>query len=318
MNPEFKSAEQKILKVATAQGVDFLVVVTDTNVAPMTEGLLSSSPRIVVEAGEANKNIENLAGIWKALVEKGATRRTMVVNVGGGMVSDMGGFAAATFKRGIPYINVPTTLLAAVDASIGGKTGIDFMGLKNEIGAFRQPEAVIPLCSLFGSLSEEEWLSGCGEVLKTAVLAGGDMLERVATDAFILRRDPETVGRIVDFCARFKKRIVEEDFQDKGRRRILNFGHTYGHALESLMLGKGRPLAHGIAVAYGLEYALRLSVERQGIGKDLLERYGEILRRYYPPLALEEGDDRLLEELMGHDKKNISSGEPAFVLLGDI
>lgn len=315
---QFRELEREVREIASAGGADRLFVITDTVVNPLSEGFLPEGARIVVEAGERHKTLESVVGIWEALSRGGATRRSMIVNVGGGMVSDLGGFAAATFKRGIPYVNVPTTLLAAVDAAIGGKTGFDFLGLKNEIGAFRVPEATLPLTSLFRFLPKEEWLSGAGEALKTAILAGGDLLDVVASPEFMVERNPGVVDEVVARCAAFKKAVVDEDFREAGRRKILNFGHTYGHALESRMLEKGTPVPHGIAVAYGLEYALRLSVKHQGKGEDLLKRMHEILRDYFPPVTVDDSDLDRIRELMGHDKKNREAGRPEFVLLGDI
>ena len=149
------------------------------------------------------------------------------------MVSDLGGFAAATFKRGIGCINIATTLLAAVDAAIGGKTGINFAGLKNEIGAFALPLGVTALTTLFRHLPEDEWLSGAGEAIKTALLDSEDLFELATSEAFLLRREPEVTATVTERCSAFKSSIVEKDFREAGLRKILNLGHTAGHAIES-------------------------------------------------------------------------------------
>lgn len=313
----FDCTEKMVRRHLKEMKADKAFVVSDLNLAALTGDFMSDFPTLHIPTGEKHKDIHTVEMIWAELSSKGATRNSVIINVGGGMVSDTGGFAAATFKRGIRYINLPTTLLAAVDASIGGKTGVNFNGLKNEVGAFWQPSAVIPLTFMFPSLPEEEWLSGCGEVLKTAILAGGHWLDKVATNAFMKHRSPELVNDVVVFCLKFKEKIVAEDFKDQGRRRILNFGHTYGHALESLMLEKGTPIPHGIAVAYGIEHALQLSVERHGVGGELLKKYREILKNYFPALHLDQADKARISHLMNFDKKNKIFGKPEFVLLGD-
>lgn len=314
----FEYVEEMVRSHLKEMKADKAFVVSDLNLINLTGDFLSDIPAVYLPSGEKYKNIVSVEMVWTELSKKGASRNSVIINLGGGMVSDIGGFAAATFKRGIRYINLPTTLLAAVDASIGGKTGVNLNGLKNEIGAFWQPSVVIPLTFMFPSLPEEEWLSGCGEVLKTAILAGGHWLDKVATDAFIKQRKPDLINEIVAFCLKFKDKIVSEDFKDHGRRRILNFGHTYGHALESLMLEKDKPIPHGVAVAYGIEYALQLSVDRQDIGRQLLDKYRKILKKYFPAVHLDSDDKTRIQYLMNFDKKNKKFGNPEFVLLGDI
>lgn len=313
-----REVEARIEALCRDGGKDRRFVVTDTNVAPLVEGFLADAPRIVVEAGESHKSIESAARIWQFLVDGGALRNSVVVNVGGGMVSDLGGFAAATFMRGIGYINVPTTLLAAVDASVGGKTGVNFAGLKNEVGAFALPMAVFPLLSLFDSLPEDEWLSGVGEALKTGLLDSEELFRLASSEDFIVRREPSVVEKVVSRCIAFKESVVERDFREGGLRKILNLGHTAGHAIESLMLSRGCPVPHGVAVAYGLETALEKSVTEAGLDPSVLEDYRTVLRRYFPPLSLPESASTDLEALMARDKKNRKFGNPAWVLLRSI
>lgn len=300
------------------KNVDRIYMVTDTNVEPLIPEFTERFQCLTVQAGERYKTLESAIRIWEFLCAESATRRSMLLNVGGGMVSDLGGFAASTFKRGIPYINVATTLLSAVDAAIGGKTGVDFMGLKNEIGTFAMPLKTIPLIDLIIRLPRLEWLSGCGEVLKYAVLIGEGMLEKAASPRFIVDRDPALVKEVVEVCAEFKRKIVAEDPFDKGVRRILNLGHTFGHALESLMLSKGTPLPHGIAVAYGLLYVLDLNVKTTGRGRNYKEAVEAAIKRYFPPVCLSPEDNVRIDELMKHDKKNTEKNVPNFVMLEDI
>lgn len=315
---DFRNIEKEVRGICEAREAGGIFVLTDSNVAPLVEGLLSDCPRLVVEAGEESKSVAGLERVWEFLMLRGALRRSVLVNIGGGMVSDLGGFAAATFKRGIGCINLPTTLLAAVDAAIGGKTGINFGGLKNEVGAFSLPLAVIPLTGLFGSLPDEEWLSGAGEALKTGLLDSEELFGLAASKAFLVDRDPEVVAEVVRRCQAFKNAVVAEDFREGGRRRILNLGHTAGHAIEAWKIARGTPMAHGIAVAHGLRIALRLSVEKAGLDPEVLRRYEAVLESFFPPLEMSEKDWEEASHYMAHDKKNTRQGEPSWVLLKGI
>lgn len=307
--------ETQVLAVCKRHGADKILLLTDSNVDPLTAGMFSGVPRLVVEAGEGSKSIASAEKIWRFLIDNKALRRSVLLNVGGGMITDLGGFAAALFKRGIATVNLPTTLLASVDAAIGGKTGVNFEGLKNEIGAFALPLAVFPLTSLFGSLPEEEWLSGVGEAVKTALLDSESLLELATSEAFVVRREPEVVEEVVRRCAAFKQKIVDEDFREKGLRKILNLGHTAGHAIESWKMSRGEYLPHGIAVAYGLRIALEQSCSLVGCDGALLEKIDSFVSRYFPPLELNEKDWQEIEAFMLHDKKNVVEGKPEWVLL---
>ena len=312
---QFREVEGKVMEVCAAHGADRVFVLTDSNVAPLSEGLLAGCPRLVVEAGEGSKSVEGAVRVWRFLTDAGALRRSVLVNVGGGMVSDLGGFAAATFKRGIGCVNLPTTLLAAVDAAIGGKTGINFAGLKNEVGAFAMPLGVFPLTSLFGSLPEPEWLSGAGEALKTGLLASEELFRLVCSEAFLVERRPDVVDSVVAACQTFKESVVAEDFREGGRRRILNLGHTAGHAIEAWCMAHGREMPHGIAVAHGLREALRLSVERAGLPREVPEVYGKVLEKYFPPLGMTPEQWEEASAYMAHDKKTTVAGRVDWVLL---
>lgn len=318
MNEEFRKVENEVMAVCSRHGGDRVFVLTDSNVSSLTEDLLPDCPRLVVEAGEESKSLAGAENVWQFLVDGGALRRSVLVNIGGGMVSDLGGFAAATFKRGIGCINIPTTLLAAVDAAIGGKTGIDFAGLKNEVGAFALPLGVFPLTSLFQSLPEEEWLSGAGEAVKTALLDSEELFELATSEDFLLKREPAIVEEVVRRCAEFKNKVVAEDFREGGRRKILNLGHTAGHAIEAWKLAKGTPMPHGIAVAHGLRFALERSVKEAGLDPEVLERYTAVLNRFFPPLDMTAQDLEEAAEYMNHDKKNVEAGKPSWVLLKGI
>lgn len=318
MLPYYREVEERVSRVCREAGADRMFMLTDSNVAPLVDTILPEVPRLVVAAGEGSKTLEGAEKVWRFLVENGALRRSVLLNVGGGMISDLGGFAASTFKRGIPFVNLPTTLLAAVDAAIGGKTGINFGGLKNEIGSFALPLDMIPLTPLFRNLPQEEWLSGVGEALKTGLLDSDELFTLASSKAFVLLREPEKVEEVTRRCAAFKERIVAQDFREKGIRRILNLGHTAGHALEAWKMAHGCPVPHGIAVAHGLLFALRRSRGEAGLPERVLRRYEEVLRRWFPPLEMTESQLDEAWGYMAHDKKNTEAGKPNWVLLRDI
>lgn len=296
-------------------GADRIFLLTDTHVGRLIGDFLPDAPRLAVEAGEGSKSVAGLEKVWRFLIEEGALRRSVLVNVGGGMVTDLGGFAAATFKRGIGCVNVPTTLLAAVDAAIGGKTGINYAGLKNEVGAFSLPLAVFPLTSLFGTLPEEEWLSGVGEAIKTGLLCSEELFDMTVSEEFIVKREPKIVAEVVRRCAEFKQSVVESDFREGGRRKILNLGHTMGHAIESWMMEHRGGVPHGVAVAYGLRHTLEKSVREAGLDVGVLRRYEAVLLKFFPPLQMNERELAEAAEYMAHDKKNVVAGKPAWLLL---
>lgn len=302
---------------------DKVFLLTDSRVVEMRpneiraiEGLLSTSP-IVTPDGEAYKNITSLQEIWRALMEGGASRNSLLICMGGGTITDMGGFAAATFKRGMRFVNVPTTLLGAVDASVGGKTGIDFMGLKNSIGTFANACSVIVDVEFFTTLPRQEMLSGYAEVVKTAAITDGAWFYKLLDLEMIISNRPllsETVAR----CIRSKMTVVKKDPTEKGYRKVLNFGHTYGHGYESLALADGCPIAHGVAVAHGMLDAMRISEELYGFRPEHRKSYQEFLERYYPALPESVREPERLLPVMLQDKKNRTPGKVSFTLLADL
>lgn len=321
---EAPEAAPAIDRLCRQTGIDNWFAVADANVWRLHPGLFSDSavlrgaPRFVVPPGEENKTPDTLLRLWQWLSDTGATRRSGVINVGGGMVTDLGGFAAATFKRGVPFVNVPTTLLGAVDASVGGKTGINIGGLKNEAGAFAPPAGVVVCAGLLRTLPREEMLSGYAEMLKTGLI-GSASLYRSLCDVEAVLGDAALLGEAIKQCIDFKLSVTSGDLREEGRRRILNFGHTAGHAFESLSHRRGRPVAHGVAVAHGMTVALVLSHMLCGLDTAVLYRYvSEVLRPHFPRLQLGCGDYPELLELMGHDKKNQRPGVPSFVLLRSV
>lgn len=292
-------------------------IITDTNVqACVLPRLGLDYPVIAVMPGDENKNLDSLSKIWDGLIGQGATRKSLAINIGGGVVTDMGGFAAATFKRGIRFINVPTTLLSAVDAAVGGKTGINFEGYKNEIGAFAPADAVVISTNLFSTLPSDELLSGYAEMLKHGLLSSAaDYADLLSFD--ILDADLDRLLPLLEKSVKVKEAIVEEDPHEKGIRRALNLGHTAGHAFESLAIRKGSPIPHGHAVAFGMLVEMILSHTNEGFPSAELYRYASYLKNQgYGTPAISCDDYPALIELMRHDKKNDSPDHINFTLLG--
>lgn len=269
---------------------------------------------ITIPSGDVNKSLDSLAHIWDCLVDGGATRKSLMINLGGGMVTDIGGFAASTFKRGIRFVNMPTTLLAAVDASVGGKTGINFHGLKNEIGVFSQADAVIISTTYFDTLPVEELLSGYGEMLKHGLLESLDSFNKLmAYD--VTARDMKALLPILEENVDVKRRVVEEDPTERGLRKALNLGHTPAHAFESWAMRRQQPIPHGYAVAFGLLVDLILSHMLYGFDSAVLQQYAATLRELYGTLPITCNDYDALIDYMHHDKKNVSGTDINFSLL---
>ncbi len=300
------------------------IILTDQNVVSLHPALIMEvatrhdARTIIVPAGEASKSLATLAYVWEKMTEYGATRHTTLYCIGGGMITDLGGFAAACFKRGIPHVNIATTLLAAVDAAVGGKTGIDFMGLKNELGAFKMPEDTTAYIPAFHTLPPLEILSGWAEAVKTAYIDSAEMTGRILALNPLDITD-EDMEEVVDFCRQTKTRVVTEDPTEKGLRKILNFGHTAGHALETMMMLRDTPMPHGVAVAHGILIALILSYDILGLPQSHVTQYAAWLKEYYPRIPFSCKDYDEICRIASHDKKNATAhGEYNFVLLQDI
>lgn len=277
---------------------------------------LKGAQSIVIKAGDTNKTLDSLAEVWTALSQGGATRHSLMINLGGGMVTDLGGFAASTFKRGIDFINIPTTLLAMVDASVGGKTGINFGGLKNEIGVFSDSKFVIINTQFLDTLDHDNICSGYAEMLKHGLISDDKhWAELVGFN--LAQPDLAQLQRMVAESIKVKERIVTEDPHEHGIRKALNLGHTVGHALESFAMKHGRPVLHGYAVAYGMVCELYLSVRKTGFPTDKMHQTVRFILDHYGRLPYTCDDYPELLELMRHDKKN-TSGIINFTLLGGI
>ena len=270
---------------------------------------------ITIGATDQHKTLESLTHVWSSLQRGGATRHSLMVNLGGGMVTDLGGFAASTFKRGLNYINIPTTLLAMVDASVGGKTGINFGGLKNEIGVFSTARSVILDTQFLRTMDAENMLSGYAEMLKHGLIADDSMwAELLNFDIDV--PDYHQLSRMLEDSVKVKERIVEEDPTEKGIRKALNLGHTVGHAFESFALQR-KPVLHGYAVAWGLICELYLSHIKTGFPIEKMRQTVSFINEHYGKLSITCDDYPTLLELMTHDKKNVGS-DINFTLLGDV
>ncbi len=315
--------------IAQRGGARHVVVVTDSNVDglygdPVADHLVEAgveSHVLVGEAGEPSKSPEVAADLWQTMIDEGCDRQTVVVAVGGGVVGDIAGFIAATFARGLRFFQVPTTLLAQVDSSVGGKTGVNLEGAKNMVGSFWQPEGVLIDTDVLRTLPEREFSAGLAEVVKYGVILDADFFTQLETDAeAILARDPVALRAIIQRSCRLKADVVEADeLEQSGLRAKLNYGHTYGHALEAAT-GYSE-LLHGEAVAIGMVCASRLAEGMGRITAADTERQIALLERFGLPTVLPEGiDPGELSALMWRDKK-VRDGEVRFVLpsrLGEV
>lgn len=271
---------------------------------------------ISIPAGENSKTIESAQIIWKSLLQKKASKGSLIICLGGGMITDLGGFAAATFKRGIDFIHLPTTLLGMVDASIGGKTALNFNKLKNQIGAFAQPMAIFVFTEFLQSLPLAQKLSGFAEMIKHAMIDNEAHFQKL-----IILNSPEKVcvEEMILKSSQVKFSIVNQDIDEKGIRRALNYGHTVGHAIESYSSRiDSKPLSHGEAVAIGLLCESFISMRYAGFSESNLKKLANLLSWHFPHYKMNSSISAELIELMSFDKKNMSSSQINFSLLKEI
>lgn len=290
---------------------------TDKLCLPLVSGFgcMAGARKIVIGTSDTAKTLETVAHVWGELQRMGATRHSLMVNIGGGMVTDLGGFAASTFKRGISFINIPTTLLAMVDASVGGKTGINFGGLKNEIGVFNNASSVILDTRFLRTMDTANMRSGYAEMLKHGLISDGRTWAKLI-NFDIESPDLEVLQSLVTESVAVKERVVQADPTERGMRKALNFGHTFGHAFESLALER-KPILHGYAVAYGMICELYLSTVKAGFPTERLRQAVNFITEHYGKMPIGCDDYPRLKELMRHDKKNVA-GRINFTLLGGI
>ena len=271
---------------------------------------------IEIEAGEINKNIDTCAGVWNALSELDGDRKSLIINVGGGVVTDLGGFVASTFKRGIKYINVPTSLLAMVDASVGGKTGVDLGTLKNQIGVINFSEMVLVDSYFLNTLPENEINSGMAEMLKHGLIQDEKYWEAMTK---VQASDYKSFDNLIYDSILIKNEVVKIDPNENGLRKTLNYGHTLGHAIESyFLINKNKTtLLHGEAIAIGMILATYISFKSFDFPEEKLHNIKDILIRNYGKIEFLDSDFKEIIELLKFDKKN-SHGNINFVLLEDI
>ncbi len=296
-------------------------IITDTNTRQhclpklLNRINFEKSPQILeISAGEQYKNINTCMELWRSLSQNNADRNSLVINLGGGVVTDLGGFVACTFKRGLDFVNIPTSLLAMVDASIGGKTGVDLDSLKNQVGVIREPSLVILDVDFLDTLPQAHIRSGQAEMLKHGLVRSEEYFNNCLDFSIESKNSEELIWESVQI----KQQIVEEDPMEKGLRKILNYGHTLGHAIESHFLETRpkAPLLHGEAIAIGMILATYISSEILNFPKDSLEEISNGILQIYAGQHFSESDIKSIRELMIYDKKN-ENGRINFVLLKD-
>ena len=271
---------------------------------------------IEIESGEINKTIDTCVGVWNTLSELDADRKSLMINIGGGVITDLGGFVACTFKRGIAYINVPTTLLSMVDASVGGKTGVDLGNLKNQIGVISNPNLVLIDTKFLETLPKNQMRSGLAEMLKHGLITGESYWSNFKNLSKLSLND---LDKLIHESVVIKKHVVEEDPYENGLRKTLNFGHTLGHAIESYFLSNKNKtsLLHGEAIAIGMILASYISTELLGFPKQTTLGIKNLFIDYYGKVDIDKSEHAAIIELLKYDKKN-NHGNINFVLLEEI
>ncbi|MEM0996863.1 MAG: 3-dehydroquinate synthase [Bacteroidota bacterium] len=291
----------------SAQSYSQVMVLTDDNTMlhclPHLREVFEPEHAISISPGEPQKNLYGCMAIWTEMTERGFDRKSLMVNLGGGLIGDIGGFCAATYKRGIDFVQVPTSLLAQVDASVGGKTGINFKHYKNHLGAFRDPAAVFAHPGFFATLPPRELLSGYAEVLKHCLIADRNRWESLAELPYL----PEDITPVIADSIAVKARIVAEDPFEKGIRKALNFGHTIGHGIESVMMDDAAPIpevTHGEAVAAGMLAEAFISREKGLLTEPQLIAIAQRIRSLYPAIAISPEAATQIADTALQDKKN--------------
>ncbi|MBZ0326233.1 MAG: 3-dehydroquinate synthase [Altibacter sp.] len=300
-----------------------IFVLTDTNTEklclPYFLGKIQPTIQwevLQIPVGESHKNITTCLQLWSALSEKGADRKSLLINLGGGVVTDLGGFVACTFKRGIEFINIPTSLLAMVDASVGGKNGVDLGHIKNQVGLIKDPYSVLIDTHFLLTLPEEEVISGFAEMLKHGLISSEDYWNRVAL--FDVSKTTEA-AKLIWESVEIKQKVVAEDPFEKGHRKTLNYGHTLGHAIEShcLTSAEKKALLHGEAIAIGMILATYISSEMIGFPKEKLDQIARTILKHFEKISFAKNEIDAIIALLKFDKKN-ANGKVLFVLLKDI
>lgn len=301
----FDDSLQSLQKFLSENKYSTCFVLVDENTKqhclPILQNILQDVIVIETQSGEINKNLSTCEHIWQQLIQYNADRKALFINLGGGVIGDMGGFAASCYKRGIDFINIPTTLLSQVDSSIGGKLGIDFKYGKNLIGLFRNPKAVFVSSQFFKTLPQRQFVNGWAEIFKHALIQNSNQWEKYK-NIDILNTD---MNDIVYQSLLIKKAVVEEDPFEKGLRKILNFGHTIGHAIEAFSLeNEENSLLHGEAIAIGMICEAYLSLQKCGLQQKQLNDIVSLLLKYFPKHSIAHFDTEKMLQMMSIDKKN--------------
>jgi 3-dehydroquinate synthase len=296
-------------------------IITDEHIAKyylqvLQKNIPIKNITLTLPSGEKNKSIENTMIIWRELQHAKFDRKSLLINLGGGVIGDIGGFAASTYMRGIDFINIPTTVLAQVDQSVGGKTGIDFAGIKNLIGTFEQPKAVIIDVETLRSLPEREFISGFAEIIKHGFIADKNYLQLVTAKPPLEFSQDELIEIIAGSCA-IKKQVIENDSTEKGRRKLLNFGHTIGHAVESISLETETPLLHGEAISIGITAEAKISQLLHYISEEDVTTIIHALQNAGLPTGIKNTTSQSILEKIKSDKKNVS-GKVYWTILKEI
>ncbi len=318
MQSDFNPASVKHIKdlkylnnIASRYKGKQIFILTDKNTAkyclPLIECFFSTSGcfKIIVNEGENHKSIETVENIWKKLILKKATRNSLLINLGGGIITDIGGFVASTYKRGMNFINIPTSLMAQVDAAIGGKNGVNFLGYKNQIGIINQPEEVLIYPGFLKTLDKENYLSGYAEIIKYGFISQDFDIDGLLN--FNPLQQHEHIENLIRLSVKTKINYVKADPFEKNIRKALNFGHTFAHAFESLYVVKNKNLLHGYAVAAGLICELYLSCIYFNYPIEELEKVKKYIFNIYGLLDISTNDFKLILEAMQQDKKNINN-----------
>lgn len=317
-----KLSEQKGLqRILAENNYSSVFILTDENThqycLPFINNLMHEQAYTVlkIHSGESEKNIETCKFLWQQLIENHAGRKSVLINLGGGVIGDMGGFVASTFKRGFDFINLPTTLLSQVDASVGGKLGIDFMDMKNLIGVFQNPTAIFIATEFLQTLPFEQLRSGFAEILKHGLISNRDYWGKIKLIDLHTHTD---WLQIIAESVSIKQQVVESDMLETGLRKILNFGHTIGHAVETLSLRNDHtPLLHGEAIAIGMICEAYLSHRANGLSENALNEITATIQKNYPPYQINQLSESALFSVMAQDKKN-QSKQISFSLLSEI
>lgn len=298
-----QNPQQLIRSFLPGKEYSSLVVLSDVNTHracyPFIKEELPPHHVITLEAGEEHKNLESCQLVWKQLTQLGLDRHALLLVLGGGVLGDLGGFCAATYKRGIDFVLMPTTLLAQVDASVGGKLGIDFLDFKNHIGVFCDPAATLISPAFLTTLPARELRSGFAEIIKHCLISDKSMWETINSKSI----DKQDFSQLIDHSVKFKQRVIEQDPREKGLRKILNFGHTVGHAVESYFLTSGNRVYHGEAIAIGMIAESHIAHKKGLLTAAELAEITGYIKSTYPEVKLPT-DHKTLLALMAQDKKN--------------